>query len=104
MSEETEQTYFQRHTNGQWAHEEMLNITNHQGNANQNHNEVSPQEHWSGQPFPSPGDLLDPGNAPGSPALQADSLLSEPSGKPFLKRINPNHKAKIFFLFYFVSV
>ena len=34
------------------------------------------------RPFPYPGDLPDPGIEPGSPALQADSLLSEPSGKP----------------------
>ena len=40
------------------------------------------QEHWSGSPFLSPGDLPDPGNQPGSPALQADSLPSEPPGKP----------------------
>ena len=33
-----------------------------------------------GLPFPSPGDLPDPGIEPGSPALQADSLLSEPPG------------------------
>ena len=38
----------------------------------------SKQEYWSGLPFPSPGDLPDPGIEPGSPALQADSLLSEP--------------------------
>ena len=31
--------------------------------------------------FPSPGDLLDPGIEPGSPAFQADSLTSEPPGK-----------------------
>ena len=42
----------------------------------------SRQEYWSGLPFPSPGDLPNPGIKPGSPALQADSLLSEPSGKP----------------------
>ena len=42
----------------------------------------SRQEYWSGQPFLSPGDLPDPGIKPGSPALQADSLLSEPPGKP----------------------
>ena len=41
----------------------------------------SRQEHWSGLPFPSPGDLPDPGIKPASPALQADSLLSEPPGK-----------------------
>ena len=39
----------------------------------------SRQEYWSGLPFPSPGDLPDPGGKPGSPALQAD-LPSEPSG------------------------
>ena len=46
--------------------------------------EFSKQEYESGLPFPSPGDLLDPGMEPGSPALQEDSLLSEPPGKPFL--------------------
>ena len=40
------------------------------------------QEYWSGLPFPSPGDLPDPGMEPGSTALQSDSTLSEPSGKP----------------------
>ena len=44
--------------------------------------EFSRPEYWSGQPFPSPGDLLDPGIKPGSPALQADSLPTELSGKP----------------------
>ena len=38
----------------------------------------SRQECWSGLPFPSPGDLPDPGIEPGSPALRADALLSEP--------------------------
>ena len=42
----------------------------------------SRQECWSGLLFPSPGDLPDPGTEPGSPALQADSLLTEPSGNP----------------------
>ena len=42
----------------------------------------SRQEYWSGQPFPSPGYLPNPGIKPRSPALQADSLLSEPPGKP----------------------
>ena len=36
------------------------------------------QEYWSGLPFPSPGDLPNPGIKPGSPALQADALPSEP--------------------------
>ena len=39
------------------------------------------QGYWSGLPFPSPGDLPDPGIKPGSPALQADTL-PEPPGKP----------------------
>jgi hypothetical protein len=42
----------------------------------------SRQECWSGLPFPSPGDLPEPGIEPGSPALQADALPSEPPGKP----------------------
>ena len=36
----------------------------------------SRQEYWSGLPFPSPGDLPDPGIKPGSPAFQADALTS----------------------------
>ena len=40
------------------------------------------QKYWSGLPFPSPEDLPNPGIKPGSAALQADSLLSEPSWKP----------------------
>ena len=38
--------------------------------------------YWSALPFPSPGDLPDPGIEPGSPALEADTLTSEPPGKP----------------------
>ena len=38
----------------------------------------SKQENWSGLPFPSPGDIPDPGIEPGSPAFQADTLTSEP--------------------------
>ena len=41
----------------------------------------SSQEYWSGLPFPSPEDLPNPGIKPGSPALEADALLSEPPGK-----------------------
>ena len=41
----------------------------------------SRQEYWSGLPFPSPGDLPNPGIKPRSPALQADALTSEPPGK-----------------------
>ena len=43
---------------------------------------VSRQEYWGGLPFPSPWDLPDPGIESGSPALQPDSLPSEPPGKP----------------------
>ena len=42
----------------------------------------SRQEYWSGLPFPSPGDLPDPGTEPESPTLQAVSLQTEPPGKP----------------------
>ena len=41
----------------------------------------SKQEYWSGLPFPSPGDLPDPGMEPRSPSFQAESLPSEPPGK-----------------------
>ena len=40
------------------------------------------QEYWNGLPFPSPGDLPDPGTEPRSLAFQADALTSEPPGKP----------------------
>ena len=49
--------------------------------------EFSRQEYWTGLPFLPPGDLPDPGNKPGSPALQADSLLSH-QGSPFIQ-VNP---------------
>ena len=39
----------------------------------------STQEYWSRSPFPSPGYIPEPGMEPQSPALQTDSLLSEPS-------------------------
>ena len=41
----------------------------------------SRQECWSGLPFPSPGDLPDPGIEPRSPALRVDALPSEPPGR-----------------------
>ena len=49
----------------------------------------SRQECWSGLPFPSPGDLPNPGIEPGSPALQADALPSEPPGKPNRITVDP---------------
>ena len=42
----------------------------------------SRQEYWSALPFPSPGNLPNPGIEPRSPALQADALPSKPPGKP----------------------
>ena len=44
--------------------------------------DFSRPEYWSGSPFTSPGDLPNPGIEPRYPALQADSLPSEPPGKP----------------------
>ena len=48
-------------------------------------------EYWGGLPFPSPGDLPNPGIELGSPALQADALLSEPPRKP-IKNISTSKK------------
>ena len=59
-------------------------------------------EFWSGEPFPSPGDLPNPEIEPRSPALQVDSLLAEPWGKPkntgvgslsLLQRISPTEES-----------
>ena len=44
--------------------------------------EFSGPEYWIGEPFPSPGDLPNPGIEPRSPTVQADSLLAESQGKP----------------------
>ena len=44
-------------------------------------------EYWTGPPFPSPGDLPNPGIKPRSPTLQADSLPAEPPGKPSSPRV-----------------
>ena len=63
--------------------------------------EFSRQEYCSGLPFLAPGDLPNPGIESKSPTLQADSLLSEPPGKPentgvgslsFLQRIIPTQE------------
>ena len=52
----------------------------------------SRQEYWSGLPFPSPGDFPNLGIGPGSLALQAGSLPSEPPGKPYGRWAPPNYK------------
>ena len=46
----------------------------------------SRQGYWSGLPFPSPGDLPNPGTEPGSPALEEDSLPTELSGDRSMKQ------------------
>ena len=52
----------------------------------------SRQKCWSGLPFPSPGDLPNPGIEPGFPALQTDALPSEPPGKPLVhSKYSNNH-------------
>ena len=59
--------------------------------------EFSRPEYWSGQPFPSPGDLSNSGIQPRTPTLQADSLPAEPQGKPPTekdKRDNKDGKAR----------
>ena len=49
--------------------------------------EISRQEYWNGLSFPFPGDLPDRGIEPGSPALQADTLLSEQPGNQVMLKI-----------------
>ena len=50
--------------------------------------EFSRQEYWSGLPFPSPGDIPNPGIEPGSPVLQADALPSELPGTTHMQIAN----------------
>ena len=52
--------------------------------------DFSRQKYWSGLPFPTPGDLADPGIEPRFPTLQVDSLPSEPPGKLFNSGIVAN--------------
>ena len=56
------------------------------------------QEYWSRLPFPSPGDLPNPGIKPVSPALQADTLPSEPPGNPKKVFIAVKRKYDHFFI------
>ena len=62
----------------------------------------SRQEYWSGLPFPSPGDLPNPGIEPGSPVLQADALPSEPPGK--LRLIFSDSQNFVLVCFFFVML
>ena len=65
----------------------------------------SRQEYWSGFPCPSPGDLPNPGIKPGSLALQANSLQSEPPGKPNLirERLKDHNTVKLSCVKYFYT-
>ena len=56
--------------------------------------EFSRQEYYSGSSFPFPRDLPDPGIEPRSPALQEDSLLSEPLGKYLNRELNDDQEFK----------
>ena len=56
----------------------------------------SRQQYRRGLPFPSPGDLPDPGIKPGSPTLQADALPSEPPGKPLSEGGSENYICLVF--------
>ena len=56
----------------------------------------SRQEYWSGLPFPSPGDLSNPGIKPWSCALQTDALPSEPQGNTKSALKNGAHKLQRF--------
>ena len=62
--------------------------------------EFSRQEYWTGLPFPSLGDLPDPGIKPKFPTLQADSLPSEPPGKHILPFKLPSVKFYNFLYIY----
>ena len=61
------------------------------------------QEYWSGLPFLSPGDLPDPGIEPGSPALEAEALPSEPPGKPQKKEREAQTGKRLLFAFLLLS-
>ena len=63
----------------------------------------SRQEHWGDLPLPPPGDLLDPGIKPRSPALQADSLLIELSRNPKVSCQNPGIFYTIHYWIYFFT-
>ena len=69
--------------------------------------EFSRQEYQSGLPFPSPGDLPDPGIEPGSPELRADALASElprnPTMVDTLFNMKSGENEKCVFYFYLNS-
>ena len=66
--------------------------------------EFSRQEYWSVFPRLSPGDLPDPGIEPGSPTLQADSLLSEPPRKPLMGHLLSVYRVSAINLCYLINI
>ena len=52
------------------------------------------QEYWSGLPFPSPGELPNPGVKPASPTLAGRFFTTEPPGKPWSLSYAPNYFEK----------
>ena len=65
--------------------------------------EFSRKEYWSGLPFPSAGDLPDPGVEPRSPALQAVSLPFEVPGKPLYTLGNPPNSCDLLYYGIFIE-
>ena len=57
----------------------------------------SRQEYWSGLPFPSPGDLPNPGIEPGSPAVQTDALPSESDPSPVFHDFHKVHPVLVLY-------
>ena len=55
----------------------------------------SRQEYWNGLPFPSPGDLLDPGIEPESPALQVDSSPTELQGESIFGKYSHKNSNRV---------
>ena len=68
------------------------------------HEVDEPREYWSGLPFPSPGDLPDAGIEARSPALQADSLPSEPPGKTIQSEVSQKEKNKYCILMHIYGI
>ena len=68
------------------------------------HEVDEPREYWSGLPFPSPGDLPDTGIEAWSPALQADSLPSEPPGKTIQSEVSQKEKNKYCILMHIYGI
>ena len=64
--------------------------------------EFSRQKYWSGLPFPSPGDLPNPGIKPVSPALAGRFFTAEPPGKPIISYLNKLNRIESEFVLEFI--